>query len=1519
MLSKIERLRALDNQQRNIQELREQLIRNLETGSRSSRSSRKSETSRAEEDRLKMKTTTVQAQVEPPPKINASPLHHEQSQPMLSHFSERQQVPQDCRSYWGLDWKVFEAVADGMELTTKLVELPPTPSEDVTGQYDNGTWKGGILGNLDNGLIDTGFCGFAVERKKFSKNIVLGNSIRDTCLLYAVLHPKPNSEDWSVIFYSFDPTVHLCLGISIISFALIVQSIAHVDLFQSNSTSGFKSIGYSLSVAWGILMQGNFPNPWRMGTLRPFLFLWALFSILMTTSFSSHLVSNFARPPYHPKPRSVEDLVKFGYESPQIDSYPLSSIIDPDDPNSHEWLNRIYLVKDHSQLVDILDTKPLQALFGFKYDDDVFIPYRATLVIFVVFAIDWIHGGRMMREMEMVTDGEDVLDILGDRDFRRSVFYVFPENFNCISFSGDTSIFHEKLAAVTRHFKLPFVMTEGKHSLNCNATFVSVEDIDSLRKAISSQTFWGSPRFYYLVHNSSFSRLEQMFLGNTSFFKEAEVAITLYKRYKQLLIYRPPLREMKLVDIPKSGYWPKTDTTLKNRKEIRFTTGNCDMHSVFEFNGSDYNIKGLEWRIFSAIITKMGLKSKFVPTTEDFFLGNFNGTWSGGMLGSVVDNVVDVGFCSFWIEWRKSTPGLQMSNPYKKSCVTYMVRRPKVAAHSTISSFSPPVTAMMIITIVTASTVMNYLTRSAKYWVSSTYAGYRSWSHCLVAAWGMFVQANYPTQSRELGSIRPMVFILATFSLIMTASFSSQLILNFSSPSYTRMPKNLKELVDFGYSDTYFGPPPYPWTGVLDMNDPYSMKWIKRSHSAPNFTNLVHILKTKQKRTFIGTMYRKKFFMPMAPFLIPHDVMAQYEVMDSCIGNVYQSFAFQQGSPFIPSFNRYMSVFLQHGMVRKAIIALFIGTSLGDVSDMYQVIKGYVKLTEDFHEPFEILFRYAFTGYRCIQVISDHSAFGEYAMEHIYHSFGMPPITRGYFDEIQGCEGFVFLVETTEGVIPLIRKYPLFAEHRFLIILPDQSHKKILSLEKNIHSFGDAEILITTTRNLSVAYRLGQPERKQFEIIDEFQEPWEVEEVILDFKGRTIKVLTYNCSLFSQIGPLNKDKSTNYTAGAETDVFVGITESLNLKIEWEVLKDMPVHAIFFSKNKWFAKPLIEKKVDIAYGGLTITQKMLIGDIDLSPSLLLCFRFLVPRPKVIQAQWNSIFTVFAADVWVTIGLALLITTMILQRVTTHTRKYIHTEGIDQYTKLGGSGLQLLSIMVLADVPPSTELQGACRYILSFWSFSAMVITTIFSSGLVSHLTSQHYSRKIDTVEELIDRNFKWGFIAQPDFSELLNTKGNLLHARLRVRAKRMKDQQDHIDHLKRGKQFLWGAQVYNQFFLPEEDLPPEILANFEVADDCFIKYYIAYAFRPGSPYLGAYNQIIKTYTETGLMKKDFSRVLQSYARRYPYSLTVLQLTTPKLSGGSLKLYHLTGIIGIWGLGLGIAIVVFILEMLQKCHI
>ncbi|KAF6211087.1 hypothetical protein GE061_014200 [Apolygus lucorum] len=106
VLSKIEMLRAIDKQQEeararlraqedSMQELREKLLLDLKTGSRSSRASRKSETSRSEDDRLKLKTMTVQAQVEPLPKINYSPLHPEQPQPMQSHFSERQQVPQD--------------------------------------------------------------------------------------------------------------------------------------------------------------------------------------------------------------------------------------------------------------------------------------------------------------------------------------------------------------------------------------------------------------------------------------------------------------------------------------------------------------------------------------------------------------------------------------------------------------------------------------------------------------------------------------------------------------------------------------------------------------------------------------------------------------------------------------------------------------------------------------------------------------------------------------------------------------------------------------------------------------------------------------------------------------------------------------------------------------------------------------------------------------------------------------------------------------------------------------------------------------------------------------------------------------------------------------------------------------------------------------------------------------------------------------------------------------------------------
>ncbi|BES97772.1 Hypothetical protein NTJ_10586 [Nesidiocoris tenuis] len=566
--------------------------------------------------------------------------------------------------------------------------------------------------------------------------------------------------------------------------------------------------------------------------------------------------------------------------------------------------------------------------------------------------------------------------------------------------------------------------------------------------------------------------------------------------------------------------------------------------------------------------------------------------------------------------------------------------------------------------------------------------------------------------------------------------------------------------------------------------------------------------------------------------------------------------------------------------------------------------------------------KYSFDGFVCIQVSSDQSPFADHFFNLISQCMSTPPMIHGEWTSDMGCEGFVVITSSPLNIVPEITKLPLFNEHRFLAFVP---HFSLAALNKEVGVFGDADILIMSGMNFTTAVRLGQPQRDEFEVVNNFTEPWTVDEFIREFYGRKIKALTYNCSLFSNIGPLNPDGSANYTYGAEIEIFNEITETLNITVEWHVMKDLKVQTMFFNTKKWYMDPITQQgkptSVDVAFCGLTLShKKMLIGALDMSePLILLCFQFLVPRPKTVQSEWNSIFQVFSIRLWGIIGIVLLVTSVVLQRITTMTQKYVQTSGIQRYTKLGGSTLQLLSILVLGDVPKSQKSQGASRFILTSWSFSAMIITTVFSSGLVSHLTTQQYGEKMDTIEKLVKHKFHWGFQYKPDFSELLNIRENVDHARLRMRAEYFSDPSEYIKELRTGKYFLWGVQILEWFFIPEEEIPDFILDKFEVANDCFIDYYLGFAFREGSVFSPAFNKYIGTYKETGLMKKMFSRKFGRYARTRRYSRSVLEVTVPKLSSGRLRLNHLTGIIEVWAVGMGVSFIVFILEVLQKCHI
>nr|XP_024214058.1 uncharacterized protein LOC106683043 [Halyomorpha halys] len=556
---------------------------------------------------------------------------------------------------------------------------------------------------------------------------------------------------------------------------------------------------------------------------------------------------------------------------------------------------------------------------------------------------------------------------------------------------------------------------------------------------------------------------------------------------------------------------------------------------------------------------------------------------------------------------------------------------------------------------------------------------------------------------------------------------------------------------------------------------------------------------------------------------------------------------------------------------------------------------------------------------------------------------------------------------------------PRWAEHRILVILKGTGANTLLvPIMVDMRIFRDAEVAIVSSSDLTFGYRLTWTERYYVSFRSEPNATWKrLKEGPNDFLGREIWVQTSSCSMFSQIGPINAKGQPAWTGGAEMIMFQDIAERLKLRPRFNYTK--------FLHAGWFKEPLTsENKSDVAFCGILVSSRTLeLKNIKVSqPLALLCLKLLVPRPQRVSDQWDEIFEPFSPGLWLLIATVTFFTTFLLQRFTTVTRRLVFTKRIKsmaEYELLGESFLQIVAILVLSDVPRSGKEQGAIRHILTWWSIFTLVITTSFSSGLISHLTNKDYTKKIETIEDMIENDFHWAMKTRPEFGDLIDLKDSN-QVRWKYRFIQVNSTEEHINLINKGKQVLWGYEVYGGFSLPDYDLPYYILKKFEVSSYCFMEYFTGFAFRrdlsiigrhltimelmqllivrdvilmifqmltylvnsgcadtisspitlaieeqyqnciSGSPYELAINRYIRWYDEGGLISAVVKKVHTDRYLKNPYVFNVLRQTKSRPGEAErLHLSHLTGIFIVWGIGTAASLLVFLLEIAQKCRI
>uniref|UniRef100_A0A0K8SY69 Ionotropic glutamate receptor C-terminal domain-containing protein n=1 Tax=Lygus hesperus TaxID=30085 RepID=A0A0K8SY69_LYGHE len=240
-----------------------------------------------------------------------------------------------------------------MNLTLKYVKPLPGPR---IGNLINGTWRGGIIGNVYSGSADIAFCGNWIESSKINTGIQVSVPVQRMCINYLVPRPKRRIGNWYAIFSPFSGSLWALLGVTllVVSWVLNLMSLKMKILIDCRAKF-YESKSNALLAMFGILVQGSWPSSkGNHGPARQIITGWVVFGLLMSTSFSSTLVSHLAKPKFDKKPEGIRDLVEMGYIWTENSPFPAQRLLNMEDSYNKKWADSIKIVGSMDEKIEDL-------------------------------------------------------------------------------------------------------------------------------------------------------------------------------------------------------------------------------------------------------------------------------------------------------------------------------------------------------------------------------------------------------------------------------------------------------------------------------------------------------------------------------------------------------------------------------------------------------------------------------------------------------------------------------------------------------------------------------------------------------------------------------------------------------------------------------------------------------------------------------------------------------------------------------------------------------------------------------------------------------------------------------------------------------------------------------------------------------------------------------------------------------------------------------------------------------------
>ncbi|KAF6204469.1 hypothetical protein GE061_002810 [Apolygus lucorum] len=259
----------------------------------------------------------------------------------------------DGTKFQGIDWMVFLEMSKRMNLTLKYVK--PLPGARI-GYLINGTWTGGIIGNVFSGAADIAFCGNWIESSKVNTGIQISVPVQRMCINYLVPRPKRTIGNWYAIFSPFSGSLWALLGVTLLFVSCVLNLMSlKMKILLDCRAKFYESKSNALLAMFGILVQGSWPSSkGNHGPTRHIVTGWVVFGLLMSTSFSSTLVSHLAKPKFDKKPEGIKDLVDMGYIWTENTPFPVERLLNMEDSYNKKWADRIKIVASEEEKIEDL-------------------------------------------------------------------------------------------------------------------------------------------------------------------------------------------------------------------------------------------------------------------------------------------------------------------------------------------------------------------------------------------------------------------------------------------------------------------------------------------------------------------------------------------------------------------------------------------------------------------------------------------------------------------------------------------------------------------------------------------------------------------------------------------------------------------------------------------------------------------------------------------------------------------------------------------------------------------------------------------------------------------------------------------------------------------------------------------------------------------------------------------------------------------------------------------------------------